>query len=276
MSSWGRIIALLLLGTFFIQSSPVIIEDIKMPISSFMAGALVIALAILWMAVKICREYERGVIFRLGRLIGLKGPGLFLIIPIVDQMVKIDLRIITLDVPPQDTITEDNIPVKVNAVVYFKVVDPQRAVVEIENYLIATSQISQTSLRSVLGKADLDELLSEREKLNAELQTIIDEATDPWGIKVTAVEIKHVEIPEEMQRAIAKQAEAERARRARVILAEGEYQAAEKLKMAGDVLGADPISLRYMETITDAAKEPNVTVLFPVEMLKLLRKSKKE
>jgi len=263
-------------GTFFMQSFPFIIEDVKMPISSFIIGVLVITLAILWMAVKITREYERGVIFRLGRLIGVKGPGLFLIIPIIDQMIKIDLRIVTLDVPPQDIITEDNVPVKVNAVVYFRVVDPQRAVVEIEDYFIATSQISQTSLRSVLGKADLDELLSQREKLNTELQTIIDEATDPWGIKVTAVEIKHVEIPEDMQRAIAKQAEAERARRARVILAEGEYQAAEKLKQAGDVLGADPISLRYMETITDAAKEPNTTILFPVEMLKLLRNVKKE
>jgi regulator of protease activity HflC (stomatin/prohibitin superfamily) len=243
---------------------------------STLFGIIIFGLAVLFMAVKICREYERGVIFRLGRLIGVKGPGLFLIIPFVDSMVKIDLRVITLDVPPQEVITKDNIPVKVNAVVYFRVSDPQKSVVAVENYLIATSQISQTTLRSVVGRSQFDELLSKREKINNELRGIIDEATDPWGIKVTAVEIKHVEIPEDMQRAIAKQAEAERARRARVILAEGEFQASKKLKQAGDVLGADPITLRYLEAITDTAKEPNTTILFPLEMLKLFEKIKKE
>jgi len=226
------------------------------------------------MPLRIAKEYERGVIFRLGRLVGTRGPGLFVLVPFIEDMVRVDLRIITLDVPPQDIITEDNVPVKVNAVVYFRIVDPERSVVEIEDYMMATSEISQTSLRSVLGKAELDELLSQREKLNEELQRIIDEATDPWGIKVTAVEMKHVEIPEEMRRAIAKQAEAERARRARVIQAKGEYEAAEKLREAGDVLGADPISLRYLEAISDVAKEQNTTILFPMEMTKLLRKIK--
>ena len=228
------------------------------------------------MPLRIAKEYERGVIFRLGRLVGTRGPGLFVLLPVLEDMVKIDLRIITLDVPPQDIITEDNVPVRVNAVVYFRVVDPERAVVEIQDYMMATSQISQTSLRSVLGKAELDEVLSQREKLNEELQRIIDEATDQWGIKVTAVEIKHVEIPEDMQRAIAKQAEAERARRARIILAKGEYEAAEKLRDAGNVLGADPITLRYLEAISDVAKEQNTTILFPMEMMKLLRKIKSE
>jgi regulator of protease activity HflC (stomatin/prohibitin superfamily) len=228
------------------------------------------------MPLKIAREYERGVIFRLGRLVGTRGPGLFVLVPFLEEMKRIDLRIVTLDVPPQDIITQDNIPVKVNAVVYFRVVDPEKAVVEIEDYMVATSEISQTTLRCVLGKVELDDLLAQREKLNDALQKIIDEATDPWGIKVTAVEIKHVEIPEDMQRAIAKQAEAERARRARIILAKGEYEAAEKLRDAGNVLGADPISLRYLEAISDVAREKNTTILFPMDMMKLLRKVKSD
>ncbi|MBN2014373.1 MAG: slipin family protein [Candidatus Altiarchaeota archaeon] len=224
--------------------------------------------------IKIAKEYERGVIFRLGRLAGTRGPGLFIVIPGMEEAVIIDLRVVTLDVPPQDIITEDNVPVKVNAVIYFRIVDPERSVIEIKDYMLATSQISQTSLRSTLGRVELDELLSHREKLNEELQLIIDKATDPWGIKVTAVEIKDVEIPESMKRAIAKQAEAERERRARVILSKGEYEAAEKLRDAGDLLGADPISLRYLEAITDVSKEHNTTILFPVEMIKFLKKEK--
>jgi len=235
---------------------------------------IIVVLILLTMAVKITREYERGVIFRLGRFIGIKGPGLFLIIPFIDKMVKLDLRVITLDVPAQEVITKDNIPITVDAVLYFKVSDPQKATIEVENYMMATSQNSQTSLRGVVGSSSLDELLTEREKINQKLHQIIDRATDPWGIKVTAVEVKHVEIPENMQRAIAKQAEAERMRRAKVILAEGEYQAAQKLKEAGEILGADPITLRYLETLAEAAKEPNTTILFPAEMLGLLKKNK--
>ena len=235
---------------------------------------IIIALILLTMAVKITREYERGVIFRLGRFVGIKGPGLFLIIPFADKMVKLDLRVVTLDVPAQEVITKDNIPVTVDAVLYFKISDPQKATIEVENYMMATSQNSQTSLRGVVGSSSLDELLTEREKINQKLHQIIDRATDPWGIKVTAVEVKHVEIPENMQRAIAKQAEAERMRRAKVILAEGEYQAAQKLKEAGEILGADPIILRYLETLSEAAKEPNTTILFPTEMLGLLKKIK--
>jgi len=234
--------------------------------------AIIVVLILLMMAVKITREYERGVIFRLGRFTGIKGPGLFLIIPFIDKMVKLDLRVITLDVPAQEVITKDNIPIKVDAVLYFKISDPQKATIEVENYMMATSQNSQTSLRGVVGASSLDELLAEREKVNQKLHEIIDRATDPWGIKVTAVEVKHVEIPESMQRAIAKQAEAERVRRAKIILAEGEYQAAQKLKEAGEILGADPITLRYLETLSEAAKEPNTTILFPAEMLGLLKK----
>ncbi len=233
---------------------------------------IVIVLILLTMAVKITREYERGVIFRLGRFVGIKGPGLFLIVPFVDKMVKLDLRVITLDVPAQEVITKDNVPVTVDAVLYFKIFDPGKATIEVENYLMATSQNSQTSLRGVVGASSLDELLAERERINQKLHEIIDRATDPWGIKVTAVEVKHVEIPENMQRAIAKQAEAERMRRAKVILAEGEYQAATKLKEAGEILGAEPITLRYLETLSEAAKEPNTTILFPAEMLGLLKK----
>lgn len=241
----------------------------------FWIGLIVVALIILPQAVKICREYERGVIFRLGRFAGIKGPGLFLIIPIVDKMVRVDLRVITMDVPAQDVITRDNVPVKVDAVLYFRVADPGRATIEVENYMLATSQNSQTSLRGVVGASEFDELLSEREKLNNKLHSIIDAATDPWGVKVTAVEIKHVEIPDAMHRAIAKQAEAERMKRAKIILAEAEYLAAAKLKAAGEVLKTDPIILRYLETLTEAAKEKNTTVLFPIEMLGMLKSLQK-
>jgi len=235
-------------------------------------GVIIVALLILPQAIKITREYERGVIFRLGRFAGIRGPGLFLIIPFIDKMVKIDLRVVTLDVPAQEVITKDNIPIRVDAVLYFKVSDPQKAVIEVENYLLATSQNSQTSLRGVVGASTLDELLAEREKINQKLHDIVDRATDPWGIKVTAVEVKHVEIPEGMQRAIAKQAEAERMKRAKIILAEGEYLAATKLKEAGEILKAEPIVLRYLETLAEAAKEKNTTILFPVEMLGMLKK----
>ncbi len=235
-------------------------------------GVILIALIILPQAVKITREYERGVIFRLGRFAGTRGPGLFLIIPIIDKMIKIDLRVLTLDVPSQEVISKDNIPIKVDAVLYFKISDPGKATIEVENYMMATSQISQTSLRGVVGASTLDELLSEQEKINQKLHDIIDKATDPWGIKVTGVEVKHVEIPEGMQRAIAKQAEAERVKRAKIILADGEYLAAQKLKEAGRILGADPITLRYLETLAEAAKEPNTTILFPAEMLGIFKK----
>lgn len=239
-------------------------------------GIVIILFLILPQAVKITREYERGVIFRLGRFSGIKGPGLFLIIPLIDKMIKIDLRVITLDIPSQEVITKDNIPIKVDAVLYFKVADPERATIEVENYLKATSQIAQTSLRGVVGASDLDELLAEREKINQKLHDIIDRATDPWGIKVTGVEIKHAEIPENMQRAIAKQAEAERMKRAKIILAEGEYLASAKLKSAGEILKAEPIILRYLETLADAAKEKNTTILFPIEMLGIFNKLQKK
>jgi len=238
-------------------------------------GVIIVLLIILPQAVKICREYERGVIFRLGRFAGIKGPGLFLIIPVIDKMVKIDLRIITMDVPAQEVITRDNIPITVDAVVYFKVSDSQKAVIEVENYMMATSKISQTSLREVVGASNFDELLAEREKINQKLYEIIDKATDPWGIKVTGVTVKDVQIPEEMRRAIAKQAEAERMKRAKIILAEGEYLAATKLKEAGETLRAEPVILRYLETLADAAKEKNTTILFPMEMLGILKKLQK-
>ena len=237
-------------------------------------GVILIALIILPQAIKITREYERGVIFRLGRLVGVKGPGLFLIIPIIDKMVKIDLRVITLDVPAQEVITKDNIPITVDAVLYFKISDPIKATIEVENYMMATSQNSQTSLRGVVGASTLDELLAEREKIDQKLHEIIDHATDPWGIKVTAVEVKHVEIPKDMQRAIAKQAEAERMKRAKIILADGEFLAAQKVKQASEVLMADPLTLRYLQTLSEVAKEPNATILFPVELMGLFNKIK--
>jgi regulator of protease activity HflC (stomatin/prohibitin superfamily) len=219
-------------------------------------------------SVRVLREYERGVIFRLGRLIATKGPGLILLIPLIDRMVKVDLRTVTLNIPPQEVITRDNVPASVNAVAYFRVVDSNRAIVEVENFLIATSQISQTALRSVLGKAEFDQLLSERERLNEELQKIIDESTEPWGVKVTAVEIKDVEIPEQMQRAIARQAEAERERRAKIINSEGEYQAAQKLTDAADIISTNPASLqlRYLQTLLEIGSNQNTTVVFPLPM----------
>jgi regulator of protease activity HflC (stomatin/prohibitin superfamily) len=217
-------------------------------------------------AIKVLREYERGVIFRLGRLIGAKGPGLFFIIPGIDKMLRISLRTVTMDIPPQDVITRDNVSIKVNAVVYFRVMDPNRAVVEVENYLYATQQLAQTTLRSVVGQMELDELLAQREKINVQLQDILDKHTEPWGIKVSLVETKQVDLPEEMRRAIARQAEAERERRAKVIHAEGEFQAAEKLAQAADVIGANPaaIQLRFLQTLTEVATEKNSTTIFPV------------
>lgn len=230
--------------------------------------ALIVALVVVVLAsaIRIVREYERGVIFRLGRLIGAKGPGLFFLIPIVDKMVKVSLRVVTLDIPPQEVITKDNVPVQVNAVVFFRVVDPSKAVVEVEDYFQAVNQLSQTTLRSVLGQAELDELLAEREKLNRRLQAIIDEHTDPWGIKVGTVEIKDVRIPQEMQRAIARQAEAERERRAKIINADGELQAAEKLAEAARIMQQQPasIQLRFLQTLLDITSEQTTTIVFPL------------
>lgn len=226
------------------------------------------ALIAIGASVRVLREYERGVIFRLGRLIAQKGPGLILLIPFIDRMVKVDLRTVTLNIPPQEVITRDNVPAGVNAVAYFRVIDPRKAITEVENYLLATSQISQTALRSVLGKAEFDQLLSERERLNEELQKIIDESTEPWGVKVTAVEIKDVEIPEQMQRAIARQAEAERERRAKIINSEGEFQAAQKLTDAADIISTNPASLqlRYLQTLLEIGSNQNTTVVFPLPM----------
>ncbi|MGC9364638.1 MAG: slipin family protein [Fidelibacterota bacterium] len=229
---------------------------------------IILVLLILSSAIRILKEYERGVIFRLGRMIGAKGPGLFLIIPFIDKMVRISLRTIVHDVPAQDIITKDNVSVKVNAVVYFRVMDPTRAVVEVEDYFYATSQLAQTTLRSILGESELDELLSNREKINLELQTILDKHTDPWGIKVSQVEIKHVDLPTEMQRAMAKQAEAERERRAKIINAEGEFQASAKLREAGEILTKEPITLqlRYLQTLREVATENNSTIIFPLPL----------
>ena len=225
-----------------------------------------VVLIIVFMAVKIVSEYERGVIFRLGRLVGARGPGLFLIIPFVDRMVKVDLRVITMDVPSQEVITKDNVTVRVNAVVFFRVVTPEDSVVKVLDHIRATSQISQTTLRNVLGQSELDELLSEREKLNETLQRIIDEQTDPWGVKVSAVEIKEVELAETMRRMMAAQAEAERERRAKIIHAEGELQASEKLAQAGAIIAKEPttLQLRYLQTLTEVASERNSTLIFPI------------
>ncbi|HEY6671972.1 MAG TPA: slipin family protein [Solirubrobacterales bacterium] len=238
--------------------------------------AAVVALFLLVLAVRILREYQRAVIFRLGRLIAQKGPGLILLIPVIDRMVRVDLRTVTLDVPPQEVITRDNVPARVNAVAYFRVIDPNKAIVEVENFLLATSQIAQTTLRSVLGKADLDQLLSERERLNEDLQKIIDEQTEPWGVKVTTVEIKDVEIPEQMQRAMARQAEAERERRAKIIAAEGEYQAAEKLTQAADIISKNPatLQLRYLQTLLEMGVNQNTTIVFPlpIELIRAFQK----
>ena len=225
-----------------------------------------LVLAFFWSAIKILKEYERGVIFRLGRVIKTKGPGIIILIPVIDKMVKVSLRLVTMDVPAQDVITKDNVSVKVNAVVYFRVMDPTNAIVEVENYLFATSQLAQTTLRSVCGQVELDDLLSEREKINTELQDILDKHTDPWGIKVSTVEVKHIDLPQEMQRAMAKQAEAERERRAKIINAEGEFQAADRLAEAADIISKHPeaLQLRYLQTLREIASENNSTTLFPI------------
>jgi regulator of protease activity HflC (stomatin/prohibitin superfamily) len=232
----------------------------------FLFVLLLFVLIILANAIRILREYERGVVFRLGRLIGVKGPGLILLIPIVDKMVKVSLRTVVMDVPPQDVITRDNVSIKVNAVVYFRVIQPDKAIVEVENFLFATSQLSQTTLRSILGQSELDELLAERDKINRELQRIIDLQTEPWGIKVSNVEVKHIDLPTEMQRAMARQAEAERERRAKVIHAEGEYQASQRLADAAKVIEGHPtaLQLRFLQTLTEVASEKNSTTIFPV------------
>jgi regulator of protease activity HflC (stomatin/prohibitin superfamily) len=240
-------------------------------------GVVVVLGLLVWAsAIRILREYERGVVFRLGRLIALKGPGLRFLIPIVDQMVRVDLRTVTLNVPPQEVITKDNVTVRVNAVAYFRVMDPDRAITEVENYLVATSQIAQTTLRSVLGKAELDSLLTEREKLNQELQAIIDEQTEPWGIKVSTVEVKDVELPQDMQRAIALQAQAERERRAKIIGSEGEFQAAQKLSDAADIISRNPatLQLRYLQTLLQMGVNQNTTIVFPlpIELMNAFRR----
>ena len=230
--------------------------------------ALVLILFFLASAIKILREYERGVIFRLGRVIKTKGPGLIILIPIIDKMVKVSLRLVAMDVPPQDVITRDNVSVKVNAVIYFRVMDPTKATIEVENYLFATSQLAQTTLRSVCGQVELDELLAEREKINTQLQEILDAHTDPWGIKVTTVEVKHIDLPTEMQRAMARQAEAERERRAKVIGAEGEFQAAARLAEAAGIIAQHPeaLQLRYLQTLREISSESNSTTLFPIPL----------
>jgi regulator of protease activity HflC (stomatin/prohibitin superfamily) len=238
----------------------------------FIGAVLFFVLLVLANMIKILREYDRGVIFRLGRLTGVRGPGLILLIPFVEKMVKVGLRTVAFDVPPQDIITRDNVSVKVNAVVYFRVMTPQKAVVEVENFHYATSQLAQTTLRSVLGQVELDELLSERDKINVELQSILDRQTDPWGIKVSSVEVKHVDLPAEMQRAMARQAEAEREKRAKIIHAEGEFQAAKQLAAAAKQMSEDPttLQLRYLQTLVEVAAENNSTLVFPipVELLK--------
>lgn len=239
-----------------------------------------ILLIILSNAIKILREYERGVVFRLGRLIAAKGPGLIFLIPIIDKMVRVSLRTVVLDVPPQDVITQDNVSIKVNAVVYFRVLDPRNAIVQVENFLAATSQISQTTLRSVLGQSELDDLLSQREKINHKLQQIIDANTEPWGVKVSNVEVKQIDLPQEMQRAMAKQAEAERERRSKIIAAEGEYQASQRLADAAKILSDQPsaLTLRYLQTLREIATEKNSTTIFPVpiDLLKPFLKQNNE
>ena len=227
---------------------------------------LIIAVAALISGIKILKEYERGVVFRLGRMVGARGPGLIYIIPGIEKMVKMDLRTVTMDIPPQDVITRDNVSVKVNAVLYFRVIEPNLAVREVENYLFATSQLAQVTLRSVCGQGELDELLAEREKINSRIQDILDKQTDPWGIKVVLVELKHIDLPQEMQRAMAKQAEAERERRAKVIHADGEFQASQKLADAAEVMALQPMALqlRYLQSLVEIASEKNSTTIFPV------------
>lgn len=227
---------------------------------------LAILLFLIFSTIKVIPEYDRAVIFRLGRLIGYKGPGIFLLIPFIDRMVKVSLRTVTMNIEPQDVITKDNISIKVNAVLYFKVLHPDKAIVEIENYLYATNQIGQTTLRSILGQSDLDEILSERDKINHKLQTIIDDSTEPWGVKVTAVELKQIDLPAEMQRAMARQAEAERERRSKIINADGEFQAAQKLTDAAQTIEKHPtaLQLRFLQTLSDIATEKNSTIVFPI------------
>jgi regulator of protease activity HflC (stomatin/prohibitin superfamily) len=227
---------------------------------------LIIVLAAIVSGIKILREYERAVVFRLGRMVGARGPGLVYVIPGIEKMVKMDMRTVTMDIPPQDVITRDNVSVKVNAVLYFRVLEPNKAVVEVENYLFATSQLAQVTLRSVCGQAELDELLSERERINSRIQEILDQQTDPWGIKVVLVELKHIDLPQEMQRAMAKQAEAERERRAKVIHADGEFQASQKLADAAAVIGKEPMALqlRFLQSLVEVASEKNSTTIFPV------------
>ena len=235
---------------------------------TLLVAGVIFLLFILASAIRILREYERGVVFRLGRFIGVKGPGLILLIPVIDKMVKVSLRTVVMDVPTQDVITKDNVSIKVNAVVYFRVMQPDKAIVEVENYLFATSQLSQTTLRSILGQSELDDLLSQREKINRELAKIIDHQTEPWGIKVSNVEVKHIDLPQEMQRAMAKQAEAERERRAKVIHAEGEFQASQRLADAATIISTNPaaLQLRFLQTLTEVASEQSSTIIFPVPL----------
>ena len=241
---------------------------------------ILLVLMFLFMAIKVLNEYERGVIFRLGRVIDFKGPGLIILIPIIDRMVRVSLRTVTMDVPSQDVITRDNVSVKVSAVIYFRVMEPTQAVVEVENYLYATSQLAQTTLRSVCGQSELDELLAEREKVNLQLQEILDRQTEPWGVKVSMVEVKHIDLPVEMQRAIARQAEAERERRAKVINAEGEYQAATRLSEAAVIIAKEPtaLQLRFLQTLVEVSAEKNSTTIFPVpiDLLEPFMKRHKE
>jgi regulator of protease activity HflC (stomatin/prohibitin superfamily) len=232
----------------------------------FIASIIIVILLLIASAIRILREYERGVIFRLGRLVGAKGPGLIILIPLIDKMVKTSLRTVVMDVPPQDVITKDNVSVQVNAVIYFRIINPEKAIVEVENFLFATSQLAQTTLRSIVGQVELDELLGEREKINHELQKIIDKQSDPWGIKVSLVEVKHIDLPLEMKRAMAKQAEAERERRAKVINAEGEFQASKRLAEAASIIQEYPVAiqLRYLQTLSEVSAENNSTTIFPV------------
>ncbi len=237
-------------------------------VNAWLPILVIFVIVVLASAIKVMREYERAVVFRLGRFLRAKGPGLFLLFPVIDRMVRVSLRLVTLDVPSQDIITRDNVTLKVNAVLYFRVIDPEKAIIEVEDYLYATSQLAQTTLRSVLGELEMDDLLTEREKINLQLQEILDRQTDPWGIKVTNVEIKHVDLPTEMQRAIAKQAEAERERRAKVIHAEGEFQASGRLAEAAANIAAEPMALqlRFLQTLTEVATENNSTMIFPLPL----------
>jgi len=246
--------------------------------SPILIFVIVVVVLFLWAAIKILKEYERGVIFRLGRVIKAKGPGLIILIPVIDKMVKVSLRLVAMDVPSQDVITRDNVSIKVNAVIYFRVMEPTKATIEVENYLFATSQLAQTTLRSVCGQVELDELLAEREKINTQLQSILDHHTDPWGIKVATVEVKHIDLPEDMQRSMARQAEAERERRAKVINAEGEYQAASRLAEAAEIIHKHPeaLQLRYLQTLREISSESSTTTFFPIPIDLLAPFIKKE